>query len=96
MPEYLRKKGKYLGTLERETSRGNEMHHASHSHDEKFLKEKWAEAKKKLRHLEMMTMMMMRTWMINMMRSPCKSHPERKQNAGRNMEKIKVAVLIKR
>ena len=58
MPEYLRKKGKYLGTLERETSRGNETHHASHSHDEKFLKEKWAEAKKKLRHLEMMTMMM--------------------------------------
>lgn len=42
MLEYLRKKVKYLRALEKAPNRGN------HSH-EKFLKEKWAEAKKKLR-----------------------------------------------
>ena len=42
MLKYLRKKVKYLRALERAPNRGNEAY-------EKLLKEKWAEAKKKLR-----------------------------------------------
>mmetsp|Transcript_105199 Transcript_105199/g.302524 ORF Transcript_105199/g.302524 Transcript_105199/m.302524 type:complete len:554 (-) Transcript_105199:699-2360(-) len=42
MLKYLKKKVKFLRALEKGTSRGNEA-------NEKFLKEKWAEAKKKLR-----------------------------------------------
>lgn len=45
MLEYLRRKVRYLRALERSPNRGNEMY-------EKLLKEKWAEAKKKLRQFQ--------------------------------------------